>query len=96
MTVVTPKPSAPTPVTSTPNVRGTLTGVTRVYVDFSRSSGSTVRFHIARGAFELHLAPGAYGIRLVRLPQGRIIKPASVRVPSTGVIRLRLVVQPKP
>jgi hypothetical protein len=85
--------SASLPATPTSNVRGTLTGLNHVYVVFSRASGST-RIH-AGSPFALHLAPGAYAIKLA-IPKGRSIKPASVRVPSTGVVRLRLVVQPKP
>ncbi len=92
MTGVPAKP-APTPAMPTTNVRGTLTGLNRVYVVFSRASGST-RIH-AGTAFAFHLAPGAYAIKLAT-PQGRSIKPASLRVPTTGVVRLRLVVQPKP
>ncbi len=88
-----PKSPAPTPSAPTTNVRGTLTGLSQVYLVFSRATGST-RIH-AGSPFALHLAPGAYAIKLA-IPKGRIIKPASVRVPSTGVIRLRLVVQPKP
>ena len=92
MTTVPAKPAS-SATTPTSNVNGTLAGVSQVYVVFSRASAST-RIH-ARSAFALHLAPGAYAIKLA-IPKGRIIKPASVRVPSTGVIRLRLVVQPKP
>ena len=88
-----PQSPAPTPSAPTTNVRGTLTGLSQVYLVFSRESGST-RIH-AGSPLALHLAPGAYAIKLA-IPKGRIIKPASVRVPSTGVIRLRLVVQPKP
>jgi hypothetical protein len=88
-----PQSPAPTPSAPTTNVRGTLTGLSQVYLVFSRSTGST-RIH-AGNPFALHLAPGAYAIKLA-IPKGRIIKPASVRVPSAGVIHLRLVVQPKP
>jgi hypothetical protein len=92
---IVPKSPAPAPTPSVPatNVRGTLTGLSQVYLVFSRATGST-RIH-AGSPFALHLAPGAYAIKLA-IPKGRIIKPASVRVPSTGVIRLRLVVQPNP
>ena len=89
------KPTSPTTSTSTTNVQVTLAGLNRVYVVFSRASVPVMRIHASRVASTFHLAPGAYAIRLAS-PQGRIIKPAKVLVPSSGTVHLKLVVQPKP
>ena len=48
------------------------------------------RHHVA-----LHLTPAAYTIGLTPPPAGDV-KPAAVRVPRTGVVRLHLTVQPTP
>ena len=50
---------------------------------------------VAAGSFALHLAPGAYTIRVSPSQQGGSLTPSSVRVPRTGVVRLRLVVTQK-
>jgi hypothetical protein len=95
MTTTAPKP-APAPAVPAPNVRGTLVGSpAAAFVLFSRPAKPTVRVRVSGGAFAVHLAPGVYTIRLAPPGSGRVT-PASVRVPRTGIVRLRLVVQPKP
>ena len=65
------------------------------YVTFSRPGHVTVRVRVVEGTFALHLTPAAYTIGLTPPPAGDV-KPAAVRVPRTGVVRLHLTVQPTP
>jgi hypothetical protein len=62
---------------------------------FSRPSRPTVSVRVTGGSFALHLAPGAYAIRVSPSQPGGSVKPSSVRVPRAGVVRLRLVVTQK-
>jgi len=62
-------------------------------VVFSRGGVETARVTTSRrGRFSVRLAPGAYGVRL--LPKSRLtmLSPRGVRVPSSGPVWLRLVV----
>ena len=104
----TPAVAAPTaPVL---NVRGTLAGnpiaacpsgeacdppQAGAFVLFSRLAKPTVRARVSGGAFAVHLAAGLYTIKLAPSPASGHVTPARVRVPSTSVVHLKLVVQPK-
>ena len=65
------------------------------YVMFSRAGHPTVRVRAVDGSFSVHLVPGRYTIALSPPPAGTV-SPAAIRVPSTGVVRLHVVVQPTP
>jgi hypothetical protein len=105
-----PTPAASTPTAPVLNVRGTLTGVPMAacpsgeacdppqagaFVLFSRLAKATVRARVTRGAFAVHLAAGLYTIRLAPPAASGHVTPTRVRVPRTGIVHLRLVVQPK-
>jgi hypothetical protein len=65
------------------------------YVTFARTGHAPVRARVVDGSFALHLVPAVYKLALSPPPAGDIT-PTRVRVPSTGVVRLRVVVQPTP
>ena len=65
------------------------------FVLFSRLANRTVRAHVSGGAFAVHLAAGLYTIKLAPPAASGHVTPARVRVPSTGVVHLKLAVQPK-
>ena len=92
-----------------PNVRGVVAAsVTRsvcppyepcdphpvgAYVVFTRARRLVARARVVRGAFALHLAPGRYGVRLAPAPLGGQVVPATVLVPRTGTVTLRITVK---
>jgi hypothetical protein len=65
------------------------------FVLFSRLAKPTVRVRVAAGAFAAHLAAGLYTIKLAPPPASGHVVPARVRVPRTGVVHLKIAVQPK-
>jgi hypothetical protein len=69
-------------------------GMVVTSVMFSRPGHATVRVRAVGGSFALHLVPGTYRIALQ--PSLGTVSPATVRVPPTGIVRLKLVVQPNP
>lgn len=69
-------------------------GAVSTSVAFSRPGHATVRVHAVGGTFALHLAPGTYAIDVT--PATGDVTPATVRVPRTGIVRLRLTIQPTP
>jgi hypothetical protein len=69
-------------------------GMVVTSVMFSRPGHATVRVRTVGGSFALHLVPGTYRIALQ--PGLGAVSPATVRVPRTGTVRLRLAVQPNP
>ena len=69
-------------------------GAVSTSVAFSRPGHTTVRVRAVGGTFALHLAPGTYAIGVT--PATGDVTPATVRVPRTGIVRLRLTIQPTP
>jgi hypothetical protein len=69
-------------------------GMVVTSVMFSRPGHATVRVRAVGGSFALHLVPGTYRIALQ--PSLGTVSPATVRVPRSGTVRLKLVVQPNP
>lgn len=65
------------------------------YVVFSRVHHAAVRVSVrSNGSFAARLAPAWYRISLAPPPLTGHIGPARVRVPRTGVLRLRLEIRP--
>ena len=60
------------------------------FVLFTRGTRIVARVRVVRGTFATHLAPGRYGIRLAPPLLGGRVVPATVVVPRTGVVTLRI------
>jgi hypothetical protein len=65
-----------------------------MFVVFSQPGKPDVRFRVgAGGAFAGHLDPGAYSISAAPAPNGTL-DPNQMRVPSSSIVNLHLVVRP--